>query len=1094
MGLDHLLGRPSPAWKRMETMAVMLMVLGYVDKHKDRIPRAFRFLNRYLNGLMPWQIVLMTLLGKYVANRLFLLLFMNPPEVYARHYNRNFYRATWILTALDAGFWTALPIKPGFIRQPLSLILAVWYLFHANDADIKVGKMRSQCTVKMLRVAWEKQTSPIIWALTYPLLPRLKCIKEIHLPRTECEVGKYPNWRCNTRIKIYYDGHERNLRYVHNVILHFPGGGFVAMAPENHEDPLRDWAKHLGKKVAIISVDYAKAPEFPYPYALDECFEIYEKLCETNGHCLGINTASAANKYKTSSSGKPFRRLKIALAGDSAGGNLSICVTMKIIMKLREYKQNINGTPLQNRLPLNLQVTSYQQKRNSPKIWLPEGLLIVYGALNFDMASWIAPSDVHAKLLRPGSETSLSGLMKNYKGRKYHKNRLSFSGSNDEYFDRPLSQEPNGTVSEPGTPRPAVPDVADLQQSSTQIEQFPGLNIPYLSFTSRISYFNDRIITPELTRAMALWYLGSNTTRNPATDMFLSPVNAPEDILAEFPRMWMMCGECDPFVDDTVIFAARVRQAVARKNRFSSSASNSGDSTDYDTESDFGSSTGGNESGRLSPSESEFDEKAVHPILSLPSSAIQSLKRSYLSRQDLNLLDDDLLDSDDDFYWEVDHELDPQNSKAQIRRAQLRWLAPIQYWRYQFKRSVYVLRRKLGFESSKKESETFEDSNLLSDFESPTFMENYPQHSPSTSSFPSEDDMKSMNFVNEEEPERIDSNSPNEYASSSESDNEDELYGEVSRDKIDHVTVKVYAGLSHAFLQMKWMLPESSHAIGVCGRWLAEIIEGAEWKRKRKRRKMLMKKLGKNSVMMAPEIRDEDNIPNSIDLPFGGAEYRLGGQTMRLKSNEPKKVHSRKSTESPTYNQALDLHRTTRKNTFHEKPGKHELNGSVRYDQLEATPPRHNPTTNNSFKLPVHDDGCNTTHDSTVVPTNEIPISEAFNQNKIKVRETGGKRHKRHDKPKNGKKNGSSKKSGGYGSSKRRIDNSKKTESSDGRPLAEVDNDEPKVLSEFDLVNKRRDNITREVYYDRDDISNITRSSPPLTDESIVNATKPDAS
>jgi len=43
------------------------------------------------------------------------------------------------------------------------------------------------------------------------------------------------------------------------LVVDFPGGGFVAMGPECHEERLSRWAKRTGKPV--LSVDYGKAPE-----------------------------------------------------------------------------------------------------------------------------------------------------------------------------------------------------------------------------------------------------------------------------------------------------------------------------------------------------------------------------------------------------------------------------------------------------------------------------------------------------------------------------------------------------------------------------------------------------------------------------------------------------------------------------------------------------------------------------------------------------------------------------------------------------------------------------------------------------------------
>lgn len=45
----------------------------------------------------------------------------------------------------------------------------------------------------------------------------------------------------------------------HNLIFDVPGGGFISMGPEHHEERLRSWAVQTGKPV--ISVEYGKAPE-----------------------------------------------------------------------------------------------------------------------------------------------------------------------------------------------------------------------------------------------------------------------------------------------------------------------------------------------------------------------------------------------------------------------------------------------------------------------------------------------------------------------------------------------------------------------------------------------------------------------------------------------------------------------------------------------------------------------------------------------------------------------------------------------------------------------------------------------------------------
>lgn len=65
---------------------------------------------------------------------------------------------------------------------------------------------------------------------------------------------------------------------------------------------------------------------------------------------------------------------------------------------------------------------------------------------------------------------------------------------------------------------------------------------------------------------MAILYIGPHRNPDFATDYFISPILTPSSYLARFPPLLMQCGERDPFVDDTVIFAGRVREAKrARK-------------------------------------------------------------------------------------------------------------------------------------------------------------------------------------------------------------------------------------------------------------------------------------------------------------------------------------------------------------------------------------------------------------------------------------------------------------------------------------------------------------------------------------------------
>lgn len=53
-------------------------------------------------------------------------------------YSRSFYRTTWIVTALDAGFATAMNVRPLWLRDIASILFSAYYVIYANEADEKV--------------------------------------------------------------------------------------------------------------------------------------------------------------------------------------------------------------------------------------------------------------------------------------------------------------------------------------------------------------------------------------------------------------------------------------------------------------------------------------------------------------------------------------------------------------------------------------------------------------------------------------------------------------------------------------------------------------------------------------------------------------------------------------------------------------------------------------------------------------------------------------------------------------------------------------------------------------------------------------------
>ncbi len=91
------------------------------------------------------------------------------------------------------------------------------------------------------------------------------------------------------------------------VVMYFHGGGWVLGDIDSHDGTCKQLLAELGDAV-VVSVHYRLAPEDKYPAAADDCYAAAAWVAE-NGAEIGADGS------------------RMAVAGDSAGGNLSAVVS-----------------------------------------------------------------------------------------------------------------------------------------------------------------------------------------------------------------------------------------------------------------------------------------------------------------------------------------------------------------------------------------------------------------------------------------------------------------------------------------------------------------------------------------------------------------------------------------------------------------------------------------------------------------------------------------------------------------------------------------------------------------------------------------------
>ncbi|XP_076611395.1 lipase, hormone-sensitive a [Chaetodon auriga] len=292
------------------------------------------------------------------------------------------------------------------------------------------------------------------------------------------------------------------------LLIHFHGGGFVAQTSKSHENYLRIWSKELN--VPVLSVDYSLSPEAPFPRALEECFYAY-CWALNNCHLLG-STAE-----------------RVCLAGDSAGGNLCITVSMKAMSSGIRVPDGIMAA-----YPATLLTTDASPSRLLTLIdpLLPLGVLAkCLNAYAGADCQTVQPAVESGGLSSLGRDTAvlLSDLTQgasNWIQSFLDPMRTSGGARSPSSVQRPQSNEPRRTPTQTAAP--------NCGGHMDYPEGFEPLRSECLAFIRPTS---------------------CPIIRNP----FVSPLLAPNNLLKGLPPVHIVASALDALLDDSVMFAKKLR-------------------------------------------------------------------------------------------------------------------------------------------------------------------------------------------------------------------------------------------------------------------------------------------------------------------------------------------------------------------------------------------------------------------------------------------------------------------------------------------------------------------------------------------------------
>ncbi|XP_059986822.1 hormone-sensitive lipase isoform X4 [Lagenorhynchus albirostris] len=283
------------------------------------------------------------------------------------------------------------------------------------------------------------------------------------------------------------------------LVVHIHGGGFVAQTSKSHEPYLKSWAQELG--APILSIDYSLAPEAPFPRALEECFYAY---CWAVKHCalLGGETEDHCDSDQKALGMVGLVQRDTALLFRDL--RLGASSWLNSFLELSGQKSHPNSVPIAEPMRCSVSETALAQPES------PKG------------TDSLKRLTLHDLSLRGSSETP-------------------------DTAELSLSAEARGH----STPS-AVNFLLRPEDASEESEAGDELSTKDRVYAAFPEGFHPRRSSHDVKRVTLY---SSPILKNP----FMSPLLAPDSMLQTLPPVHIVACALDPILDDSVMFARRLR-------------------------------------------------------------------------------------------------------------------------------------------------------------------------------------------------------------------------------------------------------------------------------------------------------------------------------------------------------------------------------------------------------------------------------------------------------------------------------------------------------------------------------------------------------